>query len=73
MILPYIFKLNWYILILFQIINKYDQTFDPKVLIGHCDLISRFSQLVCEHTYFTIFNMLMTRSVTLKYLWVSVT
>ena len=23
--------------------NEYDQTFDPKVLIGRCDLISRFS------------------------------
>ena len=37
-------------------------TFDPEVLIGQCDLISRFSgfalylgtQLVYEHTSFTI-------------------
>ena len=38
--------------------SKYDWTFDPEVLIGPCDLISRFSdfalylgtQLVYEHT-----------------------
>ena len=23
--------------------NEYDQTFDPNILIGNCDLISRFS------------------------------
>ena len=23
--------------------SEYDQTFDPKILIGHCDLISWFS------------------------------
>ena len=23
--------------------SEYDQTFDPSILIGHCDLISRFS------------------------------
>ena len=23
--------------------SKYDQTFDPNILIGHCDLISWFS------------------------------
>ena len=23
--------------------SEYDQTFDPNKLIGHCDLISRFS------------------------------
>ena len=23
--------------------SKYDQIFDPNILIGHCDLISRFS------------------------------
>ena len=42
--------------------SKYDETFDPEVLIGQCDLISRFSdfalylgtQLVYEHTSFTI-------------------
>ena len=26
-----------------QIISEYDQTFGPKLLIGHCDLFSRFS------------------------------
>ena len=26
-----------------QIMSEYDQTFGPKLLIGHCDLISRFS------------------------------
>ena len=39
----------------FQIMSGYDQTFDPNILIGHYDLISRFSdfalyvgsQLVC--------------------------
>ena len=29
----------------FQIMSKYDQIFDPNILIGHCDLISRFSDL----------------------------
>ena len=41
--------------------NEYDQTFNPNVLIGHYDLISRFSdfavylgtQLVYEQTSFT--------------------
>ena len=40
--------------------SEYDQTFDPNILIGHCDLISRFSdfalylgtQLVYEQTSF---------------------
>ena len=27
----------------FHIMSKYDLTFDPEVLIGQCDLISRFS------------------------------
>ena len=26
-----------------QIMSEYDQTFRPKILIGHCDLFSRFS------------------------------
>ena len=39
-ILPYISALNWYINILFIL---YDKTFDPEVLLGHCDLISWFS------------------------------
>ena len=40
--------------------SEYDQTFDPNILIGHCDLISRFSdfaiylgtQMVYEQTNF---------------------
>ena len=52
----------------------YDKTFDPKVVLGHYDLISRFSdfdlylgtQLVYEHTVFTI-CLRMTRPLTLKY------
>ena len=40
---------------------KYDQIFDPNILIGHCDLISRFSdfalyldtQSVYFHTFFS--------------------
>ena len=42
--------------------NEYDQTFNPNVLIGHYDLISRFSdfalylgtQLVYEQSSFTL-------------------
>ena len=42
--------------------SEYDQTFDPNILIGHCDLISRFSdfalylvsQMVYEQTSFTL-------------------
>ena len=42
--------------------SKYDKNFDPKVLIGQCELISRFSdfvlylgtQLVYEDTSCTI-------------------
>ena len=26
-----------------QIMSEYDQTFGPKLLIGHCDLFTRFS------------------------------
>ena len=41
--------------------SEYDQAFDPNILIGHCDLISRFSdfalyldtQLVYFHTFFS--------------------
>ena len=52
----------------------YDKTFDPEVVLGHYDLISRFSdfalnlgtQLVYEHTVFTI-CLRMTRPLTLKY------
>ena len=46
----------------FQIMNEYDQTFNPNILIGHYDLISWFSdfalylgtQLVHEQTSFTL-------------------
>ena len=58
----------------------YDKTFGPKVVLGQYDLISRFSdfplylgtQLVYEHTSFTI-CMSMTRPLTLKYSWHTVT
>ena len=89
----------------------YDKTFDPEVVLGHCDLISRFSdfalyldtqlvyflidpkvvlgqydlislfsdfplylgtQLVYGHTSITI-CMSMTRPLTVKYSWVTVT
>ena len=56
------------------------KTFDPKVVLGQYDLISRFSdfplylgtQLVDEHTSFTI-CMSMTRPLTVKFSWVTVT
>ena len=59
----------------------YDKTFDPKVLLGQYDLISRFkddfplylgTQMVYEHTSFTI-CLRMTRPLTVKYSWVTVT
>ena len=61
-ILPYISTLSWYFLYFFLIMNEYDKTFNPNILISHYDLISRFSdfalclgtQLVYEHTSFTI-------------------
>ena len=42
----------------------YDKTFDPEVVLGHCDLISRFSdfalhldtQLEYFHTFFQIMS-----------------
>ena len=42
----------------------YDKTFDPEVVLGHCDLISRFSdfalyldtQSVYFHTFFQIMS-----------------
>ena len=42
--------------------SEYDQTFDPNILIGHCDIISRFSdftlyprtQMVYEQTSFKV-------------------
>ena len=32
--------------------SEYDQTFDPNTLIGHCDLISRFSDFafISQHS-----------------------
>ena len=47
----------------FHTMFVYDKTFDLKVVLGHYDLISRFSdfalylgtQLVYEHTVFTMF------------------
>ena len=53
--------------------SKNDQTFDPNILIGHCDLISRFSdfalylstQVVYEQTSFKV-CLRMTRPLTLK-------
>ena len=51
----------------------FDKTFDPKVVLGHCDLISLFSdfalylgtQSVYEPTSFAVF-LHMTRPLTLK-------
>ena len=42
--------------------SDYDQTFDPELVLGPCDLISRFSdfalyldtQLVYFHTFFRL-------------------
>ena len=53
--------------------SEYDQTFDPNILIGHCDLISRFSdfalylssQMVYEQTFFKV-CLCMTRPLTLN-------
>ena len=44
--------------------SKYDQAFEPNILIGQCDLISRFSdfalypdtQLVHDHLFHTLFG-----------------
>ena len=66
--------------LLSQTMFAYDKTFDPKVALGHYDLISRFSdfpiylgtQLVYEHSSFTI-CLCMTRHLTVKYSWVTVT
>ena len=52
---------------------EYDQIFDPSILIGHYDLISRFSdfalylgiQVVYEQTSLAL-CLLMTRPLTLK-------
>ena len=64
----------------FHTMFAYDKTFDPKVVLGQYDLISWFSdfslylgtQLVYEHTSFMI-CMSMTRPLTVKYSWVTVT
>ena len=53
--------------------SEYDQTFDPTIFTGHCDLISSFSdfalylgtQVVYEQTSFTL-CLRMTRPLTLK-------
>ena len=53
--------------------SEYDQTFDPNILIGHYDLISRLSdfalylhtQVVYEQTSVTL-CLRMTRPLTLK-------
>ena len=58
---------------LFHTMFAYDKTIDPKVFIGHCDLILLFSdfalylgiQLVYEHISFTE-CLCMTRPLTLK-------
>ena len=58
----------------------YDKTFDPKVVLGHCDLITWFRDfafylgflLVYEHISFRL-CLRMTRPLTPKYFWVTVT
>ena len=58
----------------------YAKTFDPKVVLGRCDLITWFSDfafylgflLVYEHISFTL-CLRMTRPLTRKYFWVIVT
>ena len=58
----------------------YEKTFDPKVVLGQYDLISLFSdfplylgtQLVYGHISFKI-CMSMTRPLTIKYSWVTMT
>ena len=42
-ILPYISALNWNMKCCFHDMIAYDKTFDPEVFLGHCDLISWFS------------------------------
>ena len=44
-IFPYFLTLGWYRNMLL-IDNEYDQIFDLKVVIGHCDLISWSSDFV---------------------------
>ena len=52
----------------------YDKTFGPKEVLGHCDLISRFSdfasylvtQMVYDHISFTVY-LCMKRHLTLNF------
>ena len=58
----------------------YDKTVDPKVVLGHCDQITWFSDfafylgflLVYEHISFTL-CLRMTRPLTVKNFWVTET
>ena len=44
--------------------SKYEKVFDPNILIGHCDLISRFNDFALDldtqsvycHTFFQIMS-----------------
>ena len=36
--------------------SEYDQAFDPNILIGHCDLISRFSDFALYLDTISIFS-----------------
>ena len=44
--------------------SLYDQAFDPNILIGHCDLISRFSDVALypdtQLVYFSYFFQIMS-------------
>ena len=59
-IFHYMSALSWYMDILFHDMYEFDKTFGGKVFLGHCDLISWFSdfalyldtQLVFFHTSF---------------------
>ena len=48
-VLPYIATLNQYVIIL---LSDYDKNFEPNILVGHCDLISRFSDFVSALNWF---------------------
>ena len=52
----------------FHTMFAYDKTFGPKVVLGHYDLISRFSL-----PYISALNWRMTRPLTLKYSYATVT
>ena len=41
--------------------SEYDQTFDPNILIGHCDLISRFSDFALYLGTQMIMNKLLSK------------